>query len=49
MLAKLGVSGVESDPAVARGWYEQASQHGNAEAAERLKILASLSVSDPSD
>lgn len=49
MLKKLGVSGVESDPAVARGWYEQASQHGNAEAAERLKILASLSVSDPSD
>lgn len=49
MLAKLGVSGVESDPAIARGWYERASQHGNAEAAERLKILASLSVSDPSD
>ena len=49
MLAKLGASGVESDPATARGWYEQASQHGNAEAAERLKILASLSVSDPSD
>lgn len=48
-LAKLGASGVESDPATARGWYEQASQHGNAEAAERLKILASLSVSDPSD
>lgn len=49
MLAKLGVSGVRSDSAVARGWYEQASQHGNAEAAERLKNLASLSVSDPSD
>jgi TPR repeat protein len=49
MLAKLGASGVESDPAIARGWYEQASQHGNAEAAQRLKILASLSVSDPSD
>jgi len=49
MLAKLGASGVESDPAIARGWYEQASQHGNAQAAERLKILASLSVSDPSD
>jgi len=49
MLAKLGASGVESDPTTARGWYEQASQHGNAEAAERLKILASLSVSDPSD
>lgn len=49
VLAKLGASGVDSDPAIARGWYEQASQHGNAEAAERLKILASLSVSDPSD
>jgi hypothetical protein len=49
MLAKLGASGVESDPAIARGWYEQASLHGNAEAAERLKILASLPVSDPSD
>jgi hypothetical protein len=49
MLAKFGASGIESDPAAARGWYEQASQSGNAEAAERLKILASLSVSDPSD
>jgi hypothetical protein len=49
MLARLGASGVESDPAIARGWYEQASQHGNAEAARRLKILASLPVSDPSD
>jgi hypothetical protein len=48
-LAKLGVSGVESDPAIARGWYEQASQHGNVAAARRLKILASLPVSDPSD
>jgi hypothetical protein len=49
MLARLGASGVESDPAIARGWYEQASQRGNVEAAERLKILASLPVSDPSD
>ncbi len=49
MLKKLGASGVGSDPIAARSWYEQASQRGNAEAAERLKILASLSVSDPSD
>ncbi len=49
MLKKLGASGVGSDPVAARSWYEQASQLGNAEAAERLKILASLSVSDPSD
>jgi hypothetical protein len=49
MLAKLGASGVESDPAIARGWYQQAAEHGNAAATERLKILASLSVSDPSD
>ena len=33
----------------ARGWYERASQDGNAKAAERLKILASLSGTDPSD
>ncbi len=49
MLAKLGASGVDSDKATALGWYEQASQRGNEEAAARLKILASLSVSDPSD
>ena len=49
MLKKLGASGVESDPVAARSWYEQASQRGSAEAAQRLKILASLSVSDPSD
>ncbi|HZP09896.1 hypothetical protein [Methyloceanibacter sp.] len=48
-LAKLGASGIASDPAAARGWYERASRDGNAEAAERLKILASLPVSDPSD
>jgi hypothetical protein len=49
MLAKLGASGVESDQSIARGWYQQASQHGSAAATERLKILTSLSVSDPSD
>ncbi|MGA9605077.1 MAG: hypothetical protein WBQ82_13280 [Methyloceanibacter sp.] len=49
MLKKLGASGVESDPVAARSWYVQASQRGNAVAAQRLKILASLSVSDPSD
>ena len=49
MLAKLGASGVDSDKATALGWYEQASRSGNADAARRLKILASLSVSDPSD
>ncbi len=49
MLAKFGASGVDSDRATALGWYEQASQRGNAEAAARLKTLASLSVSDPSD
>jgi len=30
-------------------WYEQASLYGNAKAAERLKILASLWVSGPFD
>ncbi len=49
MLAKLGASGVDGDKATALGWYEQASRSGNAQAAQRLKILASLSVSDPSD
>lgn len=48
-LAKLGASGILSDPAAARSWYERASQDGSAEATARLKILASLSVSDPSD
>jgi len=49
MLAKLGASGVDSDKETALGWYEQASRSGNTQAALRLKILASLSVSDPSD
>jgi hypothetical protein len=49
MLAALGAKGMEGDPARARGWYERASQDGNAKAAERLKILASLSGSGPSD
>jgi hypothetical protein len=48
MLAELGTKGVDGDPARARGWYERASQGGNAKAAERLKILASLSGT-PSD
>jgi TPR repeat protein len=43
VLAELGVRGLGGDPAQARGWYEQASESGNAQAAERLKILASLS------
>jgi TPR repeat protein len=48
MLAQLGAKGVGGDPARARGWYERASQGGNAKAAERLKILASL-AGTPSD
>ena len=48
MLAELGAKGVDGDPARARGWYERASQGGHAKAAERLKILASLSGT-PSD
>ena len=47
--ANLRTSGVDRDKATALGWYEQASRSGNADAARRLKILASLSVSDPSD
>lgn len=49
VLAKLGTRGMEGDPAQARGWYQRASQGGNAKAIERLKILASLSGSGPSD
>lgn len=49
MLAELGAKGVGGDPAKARGWYQRASQDGNAKAAERLKVLASLSVTGPSD
>ncbi|MGE3528339.1 MAG: hypothetical protein AB7G54_02800 [Methyloceanibacter sp.] len=48
MLAELGAKGVGGDPARARGWYERASQDGNVKAAERLKVLASLSGT-PSD
>jgi hypothetical protein len=49
MLAELGAKGVDGDAASARGWYERASQDGNEKAAERLKILASLSGASPSD
>jgi hypothetical protein len=49
MLAELGAKGVDGDAASARGWYERASQRGNEKAAERLKILASLSGANPSD
>ena len=49
MLTALGARGMDADPARAQGWYEQASQKGNVKAAERLKILASLSGSGPSD
>jgi TPR repeat protein len=43
VLAELGVTGVGPDRTRAVGWYERASESGNAKAAERLKILASLS------
>ena len=49
MLAELGARGIDGDFARARGWYERAAQSGNAKAAERLKILASLSGPGPSD
>jgi hypothetical protein len=49
MLATLGARGMDGDPARARGWYERASQDGNVKATERLKILASLSGTGPSD
>jgi TPR repeat protein len=48
-LAELGARGLDGDPAQARGWYQLASQAGNAKATERLKILASLSGTGPSD
>jgi TPR repeat protein len=48
MLSELGARGLSGDLARARGWYERASQDGNVKAAERLKILASLSGT-PSD
>lgn len=43
VLAELGAKGVGADRTRAVGWYERASETGNAKAAERLKILASLS------
>ena len=49
MLAELGAKGVGGDPARARSWYERALQDGNEKAAERLKVLASLSRTGPSD
>jgi hypothetical protein len=49
MLAELGARGLAGDPAQARGWYQRASQNGNAKATERLKVLASLSGTGPSD
>ncbi|MGH6833858.1 MAG: hypothetical protein ACRECM_12730, partial [Methyloceanibacter sp.] len=49
MLAALGAIGVDGDLGQARGWYQRASQDGNVKAAERLKILASLSGTGPSD
>jgi hypothetical protein len=49
VLTALGARGVSADQTIAHRWYEQASQQGNAKATERLKILASLSVSGPSD
>jgi TPR repeat protein len=48
-LKALGARGVGADRAIAHRWYAQASLYGNAKAAERLEILASLSVSGPSD
>jgi hypothetical protein len=43
VLSELGVKGVGADRTRAVGWYERASETGNEKAAERLKILASLS------
>ena len=42
-LAELGARGVGPDKTRAVGWYEWASESGSVIAAERLKILASLS------
>lgn len=42
VLTGLGARGMGGDPARARGWYEQASESGNENAKERLKIFASL-------
>ena len=48
-LTELGAKGMDGDPERAHRWYERAAQDGNAKATERLKILASLSGTDPSD
>ncbi len=42
-LTELGARGVGPDKTRAVGWYEWASESGSVKAAERLKILASLS------
>ncbi len=49
VLSELGAKGMDGDPVRAQRWYERAAQDGNAKATERLKILASLSGTDPSD
>jgi TPR repeat protein len=49
MLSALGARGIANDPLSARSWYERAAERGNAKAAARLKILASLSRTDQSD
>lgn len=41
-LTELGAKDVQADRKLAVTWYERASETGNAKAAERLKILASL-------
>jgi hypothetical protein len=48
-LTELGARGLDGDLTQARDWYQRASQDGIAKATERLKILASLSGSGPSD
>jgi hypothetical protein len=49
MLAALGAEGMTGDLELARKWYERASQRGSERAAERLKVLASLTGTAPSD
>jgi hypothetical protein len=49
VLSEFGAEGIAPDPVSARAWYERAAQRGNANAAARLKILASLSGTGPSD
>jgi TPR repeat protein len=43
VLAVLGAEGLGADKATALNWYERASETGNKQAKERLRILASLS------